>query len=85
MAIFRAGSHIEDQDGFELVLRRNTINVCQASDLCVVYCDGFITSDGFNSLESFGLLECDSDIAEIFKRLSGRPVANRIGAKGVSP
>eukprot|EP00957_Ditylum_brightwellii_P012103 914645-Ditylum_brightwellii.AAC.1 len=32
-----------------------------------------ITNKGFDSLESFGLLEGDSDIT---KRLSGRPAAN---------
>eukprot|EP00957_Ditylum_brightwellii_P104365 7948422-Ditylum_brightwellii.AAC.2 len=34
-----------------------------------------ITSEGFDSLESFGLLECDSDITKMTKRLSGRLAA----------
>eukprot|EP00957_Ditylum_brightwellii_P188548 14354005-Ditylum_brightwellii.AAC.1 len=35
-----------------------------------------ITSEGFDSLESFGLLEGDSDITEMAKRLAARPTAN---------
>eukprot|EP00957_Ditylum_brightwellii_P034776 2635782-Ditylum_brightwellii.AAC.1 len=35
-----------------------------------------ITSDGFDSLESFGLLEGHSDITKMVKRLAGRPAEN---------
>eukprot|EP00957_Ditylum_brightwellii_P113578 8659493-Ditylum_brightwellii.AAC.1 len=34
-------------------------------------------AEGFDSLDSFGLLEGDSDITEITKNLSGRPAANK--------
>eukprot|EP00957_Ditylum_brightwellii_P040739 3083570-Ditylum_brightwellii.AAC.1 len=35
-----------------------------------------ITSEGFDSLKSFGLREGESDITKMSKRLPGRPAAN---------
>eukprot|EP00957_Ditylum_brightwellii_P119762 9137535-Ditylum_brightwellii.AAC.1 len=51
--------------------------VLQQCGIGLVSQASIIASEGFNSLKSCGLLEGDSDITEMAKRLSGRLVANR--------
>eukprot|EP00957_Ditylum_brightwellii_P051058 3870963-Ditylum_brightwellii.AAC.1 len=51
-------------------------NVLQQRGIGLASQASIITSEGFDSLKSFGLLEGDSDISEMAKRLERRLTTN---------